>query len=235
MEDRPSYYAIIPASVRYDERLKPIERLLYGEITCLTNKDGYCFATSKYFAELYGMQRESISRCISNLERCGYIRVEIEDNYIRKIYLADGVTKKSQGVTKKSHPCDQKITPGCDQKVTHNNTSSNNKNNMEERNTSESALKIAKEWEKRFGYVNSYKLQQIQDLIEDYGEDIVLYAVRQSFQAGTTSWNYVRTVAMNRKRQEDNQGSGTQKTKKNDAKSGFQEALKLLDITEEGA
>ena len=234
MEDRPSYYAIIPASVRYDQRLKPIERLLYGEITCLTNKDGYCFATSKYFAELYGMQRESISRCISNLAKCGYISVVIEDGYKRKIFL-NTVTAPSHGVTKTSQGCDKNITAPCDEKVTHNITSSNNKNNMEEKGISEPALKIAKEWEKRFGYVNSYKLQQIQDLIEDYGEDIVLYAVRQSFQAGTTSWNYVRTVAMNRKRQEDNQGSGTGKTKKNDAKAGFQEALKLLDITEEGA
>ena len=34
-EKRPSYYAIIPSSVRYDERLKFAERLLYGEITAL--------------------------------------------------------------------------------------------------------------------------------------------------------------------------------------------------------
>ena len=99
----------------------------------------------------------------------------------------------------------------------------------------ESATKIAQEWEKRFGYVNSYRMQQIQDLIDDYGEDIVLYAVRQSFQAGTTSWNYVRTVAMNEKRRRENQGSGIKKSKKNDAESGFQEALKLLNVEEEGA
>lgn len=234
MEDRPTYYAIIPASVRYDERLKPIEKLLYGEITCLTNKDGYCFATSKYFADLYGMQRETISRCISNLAKCGYISVVIEDGFKRKIFL-NTVTVPSQGVTKTSQGCDKKITAPCDENITHNNTSINNKNNMEEKGISEPALKIAKEWEKRFGYVNSYKLQQIQDLIEDYGEDIVLYAVRQSFQAGTTTWNYVRTVALNEKRRRDNQGSGTQKTKKNDAKAGYQQALDLLNITEEGA
>ena len=105
---------------------------------------------------------------------------------------------------------------------------------MEEERT-EPAYKIAGEYEKRFGYVNSYRLQQIKDLIEDYGEDIVMYAVRQSFQAGTTSWNYVRTVAMNEKRRRDNQGSGTQKAKKNDAEAGFQQALDLLNITEEGA
>ena len=232
MEDKPNYYAIIPASVRYDERLKPIDKLLYGEITCLTNKDGYCFATSKYFADLYGMQRETISRCISNLAKCGYISVVIEDGFKRKIFL-NTVTVPSHGVTKKSQGCDKKITAPCDENITHNNTSIINKNNMEEGR--ESATKIAQEWEKRFGFMNSYRMQQIQDLIDDYGEDIVLYAVRQSFQAGTTSWNYVRTVAMNEKRRRDNQGSGTKKSKKNDAEEGFKEALKLLKIEEEGA
>ena len=47
-----NYYAIIPSTVRYDPDLKPSEKLLYGEITSLTNKMGYCFATNKYFADL---------------------------------------------------------------------------------------------------------------------------------------------------------------------------------------
>ena len=35
--EKPSYYAIIPANVRYDKRLTDKAKLLYGEITCLTN------------------------------------------------------------------------------------------------------------------------------------------------------------------------------------------------------
>ena len=34
-----NYYAIIPADVRYDKRLKPLARLLYGEITYVMRKD----------------------------------------------------------------------------------------------------------------------------------------------------------------------------------------------------
>ena len=47
-----SYYAIIPANVRYDNELTEKAKLLYGEITCLSNKEGYCFALNNYFAIL---------------------------------------------------------------------------------------------------------------------------------------------------------------------------------------
>ena len=76
-ENRPSYYAIIPSEVRYCEELKYPERLLYGEITALSGKEGYCFATNKYFAELYHVIPGTISRWVSHLERLGFIKTEI--------------------------------------------------------------------------------------------------------------------------------------------------------------
>jgi hypothetical protein len=78
--ETPSYYAIIPADVRYDRNLKANEKLLYGEITCLSQKEGYCFASNNYFAELYEVTPQAISGWVKNLERCGYITCEYLHN-----------------------------------------------------------------------------------------------------------------------------------------------------------
>ena len=41
MNEQPSYYSIITANVRYDNRLTDSEKLLFAEITSLSNKYGY--------------------------------------------------------------------------------------------------------------------------------------------------------------------------------------------------
>ena len=45
-----SYYAIIPANVRYDRRLTANAKLLYGEITALCNEKVYCWERNSYFS-----------------------------------------------------------------------------------------------------------------------------------------------------------------------------------------
>ena len=72
-EEKKSYYAVIPANVRYDESLPPNAKLLYGEITALCNAEGYCWASNKYFADLYGVSISSIKRWIKALIDKGYI------------------------------------------------------------------------------------------------------------------------------------------------------------------
>ncbi len=55
----PNYWAILPANVRYDKELAANEKILYAEITALSNKYGFCFAKNKYFAELYGVKERA--------------------------------------------------------------------------------------------------------------------------------------------------------------------------------
>ncbi len=88
-ESQPSYYAIIPADVRYDASLPPNAKLLYGEITALCNQKGYCWASNKYFAELYGVTKVSVSTWISALAERGYIQTEVDKGNIRCIYIKD--------------------------------------------------------------------------------------------------------------------------------------------------
>lgn len=51
MAEHRSYYAIIPANIRYDTRLKANSKLLYGEITALCNEKGFCWASNDYFSQ----------------------------------------------------------------------------------------------------------------------------------------------------------------------------------------
>jgi len=95
-QHRPGYYAIIPADVRYDDRIPANAKLLYGEISSLIGAEGYCFASNQYFAQIYGMSSDSITRLFKALEDNGYIKRELEKDKSgqvvrRKIYLSVSV------------------------------------------------------------------------------------------------------------------------------------------------
>ena len=75
MGEQQSYYAVIPANVRYDNDLSANAKLLYGEITCLCNKEGYCWASNGYFAKLYNVSKVTVSRWITQLKEKGYIHL----------------------------------------------------------------------------------------------------------------------------------------------------------------
>lgn len=132
-EEFPSYFSITPAPVRYDTRLTANQKLLYGEITALANKDGYCYATNSYFARLYGCTESTISVSISNLQKCGYINVVIEDNYKRRIYIVP-FSENLKGVLENSKGGIRKIERGVLEKSKDNNTSINNTLNNKKEN-----------------------------------------------------------------------------------------------------
>lgn len=102
MTERPNYYAILSAEVRYDNRLKANVKLLFAEITALCNMNAECFASNKYFAELYGKEKGTISGWVSQLVKYGYIKLnytykegtrEISHRYIK--IIRGGVNEKS--------------------------------------------------------------------------------------------------------------------------------------------
>jgi len=99
---KPNYYAILTAEVRYSKTLTPNAKLLYAEITALINMNGICFATNKYFSQLYGKTKTTVSKWVSELVKEGYIELhftykegtkEIDKRYIR--ILKGGVAKQN--------------------------------------------------------------------------------------------------------------------------------------------
>jgi hypothetical protein len=75
--EKPNYYAVIPAEVRYNKNLTPNAKLLYAEITALSKKENRCWASNKYFSSLYEVSTVTISRWISSLVKHGFINRQI--------------------------------------------------------------------------------------------------------------------------------------------------------------
>ncbi|WP_419790702.1 helix-turn-helix domain-containing protein [Staphylococcus chromogenes] len=128
MTDQPSYYSIITANVRYDNRLTDSEKLLFAEITSLSNKYGYCTASNGYFAKLYEVTKVTISRRIANLKEYGYLQVEIirEGNEIkqRKMYPLTEMIRPIN--TNDNTPINNFVNTPIITNVKENNTSINN-------------------------------------------------------------------------------------------------------------
>ena len=132
MKEQPNYYAIITADVRYDKRLTANAKLLFAEITSLCNKDGKCWATNKYFAELYGVSVTSVSKWISQLVEFGYIKSVIIYKEGTKEILNRYLSLVKEGI-------EEKLNTPIEEKLKENNTSIiNNKiNNKKELNISD--------------------------------------------------------------------------------------------------
>lgn len=83
MEENKEYisyenlYMVIPTLVGIDKELPFGARVLYGLISSLSHKEGYCWATNAYFADILGVSKSSISNWISLLQKKGYITSDI--------------------------------------------------------------------------------------------------------------------------------------------------------------
>ena len=89
------YWAVIPPEVRYDTKLSAGTKLLYGEISALTDKFGYCWASNDYFERLYGLSERTIIRMIQSLDHAGYIVVADGQTTRRRIYAGINPLKRA--------------------------------------------------------------------------------------------------------------------------------------------
>lgn len=135
--EKPNYFGILPANVRYDKNLKPMEKILYTEISSLTNKDGYCYATNSYFSRLYEVHKNTVGTWINNLEKQGYIKTVLiykkgtKEIIERRIYINQKIDvpineKVDTYQQKDLEPINEKVDTPINKKIEDNNTSINN-------------------------------------------------------------------------------------------------------------
>ena len=159
-----SYYAIIPANVRYDEDLTPNAKLLYGEITALCNEKGYCWASNLYFAELYKVSKTSISKWISQLISRGYISskiIYVEGTRIieeRRLYITLPIEEKlNRYETKVKEGIEEKLNTPIEEKLKDNNTVINNTFNINKKEKETSLDKLIKDYTSNGNLIETLK------------------------------------------------------------------------------
>jgi DNA-binding MarR family transcriptional regulator len=84
------FYCVIPVYVLQNPDISAEAKILYGELSALINKYGYCYATNKYLAERLGRTTRTIQYALSELKNKKLIRIEIEKDNTgtrRKIWL----------------------------------------------------------------------------------------------------------------------------------------------------
>ena len=207
--EKPSYYAILPANVRYDNRLKPMEKLLYCEITSLLTMNGKCFASNEYFARLYDIEAKTVSGYISHLKKLGYIKTSYEKHgavvSCRYITVADNapevVIQKQDNQNKDTDNNTQESTEPVSTPTDNNTIAESKKNkkkkepllNREPENFLESIEKVyLMNYEKlrKDGVVQSEKpvvnwaaaRRLLTMAIKNYGEEVVFVAVENSIK-----------------------------------------------------
>ena len=156
--EAPGYYGILPANVRYDKNLKPMEKIMYSELTALSNKNGYCNASNSYFAELYEVHKNTVGLWINHLEKLGYIKSQLiyEGKEIkeRRIFITPINEKIDTYQLKDLDPINKKIDTPINEKIEDNNTSINNTSRI----LKEKNIKKEKSKNEVETYINDLKL-----------------------------------------------------------------------------
>lgn len=178
-----NYYAVIPANVRYDKDLTANAKLLYGEMTALSNEKGYCWATNSYFANLYNVKNETVSRWVSQLIKKGYIRSvivykdgtkEIDSRrlYIGNIPIDENINTYCQ---ESQNPIDKNINTPIDKKVKENTTIYNNTiNNIYSANDAQDIWEL---YPNKKG--KAHAMKKIPKLLATLGKDVLAECVKK--------------------------------------------------------
>jgi len=120
MKEKPNYYAILTAEIRYSKALTPNAKLLYAELTALCNMNGKCTASTEYFCRLYEVSRVSIQKWLKNLE---------DNNHIKRVNIYKQGSKEilTRVITLVNTPSKEKLTDNTNINITNTNLTDSNK------------------------------------------------------------------------------------------------------------
>lgn len=184
MEEKPNYFAVIPAEVRYDKNLKDKAKLLYGEIVALSNKDGVCYASNKYFADLYDITITTVSLLIKDLIDNEYLESEfsykenskeIEHRYLK--IIKGGYLKNIKG--------------GIKENLKGNNTSINNTsiNNRQLDN-----IEVYSIYENEIGSLSPRQYELLENYRKELSDELIIRAIEITKDNNACSFNYLKAI-----------------------------------------
>ena len=210
-EMQPHYYMNIPAFVWDDTDLlrKPKAILLYGHISTLANKKGYCWATNDYFAKQLKVDKRTVIDYVNLLVEKGYIKRKIfhkeNSKEVEKRILSIFTTPSDTDFTRSG---DSKFTTPSDVDFTENNTSINNTSTN--KSSSSTACDFLDNSTKDIESKNAFELYQItvgvltptqnqilSEYIQSLSDEVVQFAINSmANQTERRSFNYLNRILM---------------------------------------
>ena len=189
--ESPNYYAIIPAKVRYDNELKGNEKLIYGEITALANKEGYCMATNTYFSKLYGKHKDTIQEWISKLKQKGYIETQLIKNELGRVE-----ERRIFPVGENAYTYRQKHPHPIGENTLGNNTSINKKN--KKKDEIEKQKEIIGFYENNMAPITPFVAEDMEKYLKDGLQvDLIIACMEDAVSRNKRFWKYVASTLNN--------------------------------------
>ena len=200
-EMQPHYYMNIPAFVWDDKDLlrKPKAILLYGHISTLANKKGYCWATNEYFAKRLKVDKRTVIDYLNLLVDKKYIKrkifrkensKEIERRMLSIFTTPGDVDFTRSGDTGFTTPGDVGFT----ENNTRNNNTSINKSSSTSAKTGQNAFEL---YQIVVGILTPMQSQNLSEYIRELSDDVVKFAINaMANQTEQRSFNYLNRILM---------------------------------------
>ena len=200
-EMQPHYYMNIPAFVWDDKDLlrKPKAILLYGHISTLANKKGYCWATNEYFAKQLKVDKRTVIDYVNLLVNKKYIKRKVfhkeNSKEVDKRLLSIFTTPSDADFTR---PDDDNFTTPSDVDFTENNTRNNNtsinKSSSTAAKTGQNAFEL---YQIVVGILTPMQSQNLSEYIRELSDDVVQFAINaMANQTEQRSFNYLNRILM---------------------------------------